>query len=854
MPTPDPSTPPVNLDDFEFGQTLRAHQGGDKAFGRFAMKRKLGQGGMGVVWLAEDTLLRNREVALKFAPPNIRDDDSAIEELKQETLSGQALAHPNIVRIYDFFIDEESAAICMEYVDGETLARLRTRQPGKIFEPRQVTRWVAQLLDGLSYAHRTGRLVHRDLKPPNLIINTQGDLKIMDFGIARSIQDAITRVTNVGSSTGTLAYMSPQQAAGQHAGPEDDVYSLGCTLYELFTGKPPFYTGDIGRQLRDSLPPTVTQRRMEFGITTAEPMPAVWEEVIMRCLSKQPEQRPASVDEVRSLLGLGSTSNTPELTPVLGAHSSADPMAASMPTAVTQSAAGGRSVTLRASMALEPLLIDTQNRSTQAATRSRDTQSASIDRAALATESQKTFGKIPAWVWIVISLTVVAIAAAVLLSGGGNNLDTAKDATKSSKSPDVVQQQEESGAKNTPPVNPPSNTASTSPQTGSASKSMATTTPDKSLGLLVPDAYKTFAEAMAAAKSGDTVKIKGGTYEEPLHMVDGVSVAAATPGEQVLISVSGAQGAALEAERIKTAVSITGITFSHAEGDQTDPSGALATAAVLSSRIEFIDCVFEAGLGSGLRVEGASQVTLTRCFVHKNSSEGVIVSRGARMTMNDTRVNANGADGIKLSGTGSTVELQKVEVTRNLRNGVMIEQGAKLTGHAVIASENTYNGIHAADEDSTTDLDGGECNRNGFSFLGKDSKSTLSNLGGAGLVAEAGARLAVTGMQISGNARDGINMSDCASGTRLTGCTLTSNARNAILALCTMHPTVEMTNNRCVGSERGIALDGTDFAPRLSGNHFENLLVGVFMTPGTRPEMNGSTFNNVRTEVQYAQP
>ena len=102
-----------------------------------------------MVWLAEDTLLKNREVALKFAPPNIRDDDSAIEELKQETLSGQALAHPNIVRIYDFFIDEESAAICMEYVDGETLARLRTRQPGKIFEPRQVTRWVAQLLDGV---------------------------------------------------------------------------------------------------------------------------------------------------------------------------------------------------------------------------------------------------------------------------------------------------------------------------------------------------------------------------------------------------------------------------------------------------------------------------------------------------------------------------------------------------------------------------------------------------------------------------------------------------------------------------------------------------------------------------------
>lgn len=383
---------------------------------------------------------------------------------------------------------------------------------------------------------------------------------------------------------------------------------------------------------------------------------------------------------------------------------------------------------------------------------------------------------------------------------------------------------------------------------------MAAATPDKSLGLLVPDAYKSFAEAMSAAKPGETVKIKGGTYDEPLRLVDGVSVAAAVPGERVLISVAGAQGAALDADRIKAAVTITGITFSHAEGDQTTPSSALATAAVLSSRIEFIDCVFEAGLGSGLQVEGASQVTLTRCVVQRNSAEGVVISRGARMTINDTRVNANGADGIRLSGTGSTAELQKVETTRNLRNGVMIEQGARLTGHAVTTSENTYNGLHTADENSTAELDGGECNRNGFSFLGKDSKGTLSNLGGAGLVAEAGARLVVTGMQISGNARDGINISECASDTRVTGCTLTSNARNAILALCSTRPVVTITNNRCVGSERGIALDGTDFVPQLTDNHFENLLVGIFLTPGARPEMSGSTFDNVRTEVQKAQP
>jgi len=297
MPPPDPSTPSVNLDEFEFGDTLRAHQGGDKAFGRFVMKRKLGQGGMGVVWLAEDTLLRNREVALKFAPPNIRDDDSAIEELKQETLSGQALAHPNIVRIYDFFIDEESAAICMEYVDGETLARLRTRQPGKIFEPRQVTRWVAQLLDGLSYAHRSARLVHRDLKPPNLIVNTQGDLKIMDFGIAM-VPDLEKGMTiDHDMFLGTPLYTSPEQATGDHIDGRADLYSLGLVAFELLTGAPPFDSLDAHEVLVKQVEEPIRPPRL-----LNPNVPADLNEFVLRATQKRPEDRFQSGREIQAFL------------------------------------------------------------------------------------------------------------------------------------------------------------------------------------------------------------------------------------------------------------------------------------------------------------------------------------------------------------------------------------------------------------------------------------------------------------------------------------------------------------------------------------------------------------------------
>src|SRR5438477_3522049 len=190
--------------------TLREYGSGQKLFGRYTLVKILGRGGMGVVWLARDEELE-REVALKFLPEVVVHDRSLLNELKRETRRSLELTHRNIVRIHDFVFDEISACISMEYVDGDTLANLRSEKEQKVFEPNEIAGWTGQLCDALDYAHNQARIVHRDLKPANLMVNKQGDLKVSDFGIARSLGDTVSRLTMEQGRSGTLVYMSPQQ-------------------------------------------------------------------------------------------------------------------------------------------------------------------------------------------------------------------------------------------------------------------------------------------------------------------------------------------------------------------------------------------------------------------------------------------------------------------------------------------------------------------------------------------------------------------------------------------------------------------------------------------------------------------
>ncbi len=293
------STPPnrPSSDDLDLGETIRGLNSEMVLFNRFKTRRILGRGGMGVVWLAEDQAC-GRDVALKFMPEIVSMDATAVNDLRKETRNGLLLSHPNVVQMQDLVEDGPSAAIVMEFVDGSTLAQMRLLQPNHVFEAATLQPYVNQLLDALEYAHKEVKLTHRDLKPANLMVNSNDQLKVADFGIASCVRDSVSRISLKANSAGTLVYASPQQLMGEVPKPSDDIYSVGATLYELLTGKPPFYAGNIMQQVETKVPPRLTERRTEFG-TEGEPVPKAWEDVIAACLEKEVRDRPADIAAIR---------------------------------------------------------------------------------------------------------------------------------------------------------------------------------------------------------------------------------------------------------------------------------------------------------------------------------------------------------------------------------------------------------------------------------------------------------------------------------------------------------------------------------------------------------------------------
>src|SRR6266487_3921892 len=290
--------------------TQRDFVGGQRLFGRYTLIKILGRGGMGIVWLAHDEELE-RDVALKFLPDLMIQDRALLDQLKRETKRCLELTHLHIVRIHDFVHDERSGCISMEYIDGETLSNLRAEKEQRILEPDDIATWISQLCAALDYAHTRANVIHCDLKPANLMVNQRGDLKITDFGIARSLSDSVSRLTVEQGRSGTLIYMSPQQLNGEHCTHLDDIYSLGASIYELLTSKPPFYSGDIDRQICERVAPSITERRKEFDIEPAS-VSRIWEEVVASCLAKDPSRRPQSAAEVAQRLQLtaGQTRTT----------------------------------------------------------------------------------------------------------------------------------------------------------------------------------------------------------------------------------------------------------------------------------------------------------------------------------------------------------------------------------------------------------------------------------------------------------------------------------------------------------------------------------------------------------------
>jgi serine/threonine protein kinase len=281
------------MDELDLGQTVRGFVSGQKVFARYVLQSLVGRGGMGVVWRAFDEHLE-RDVALKFLPEMIMHDRAVLDDLKRETKRNLDLTHHHIVRIYDFAQDSQSACISMEFVDGATLSALRVDRPEKVFYPQELSQPIAELCEALTYAHTRASIVHRDLKPANLMLNSKGLLKVTDFGIARSLSDSISMLTMNRGVSGTLLYMSPQQLDGERTSTLDDIYSVGATVYELLTSKPPFYSGGVERQIHEKVPPPMSVRRADLGIASAVPISDVWEQTVAACLAKDPLQRPQS--------------------------------------------------------------------------------------------------------------------------------------------------------------------------------------------------------------------------------------------------------------------------------------------------------------------------------------------------------------------------------------------------------------------------------------------------------------------------------------------------------------------------------------------------------------------------------
>ncbi len=203
----------------------------------YKINKKIGEGGMGSVYLAEDTMLE-RKVAIKVLNPLLTSDPQFTERFRQEAKVQASLIHPNIVALHSFFEDSGNYFMAMEYAKGVTLKQLM-QKIGAIPEQRAIKIFL-QILEGVGYAHQKG-IVHRDLKPSNIMIDENDAVKIMDFGIAKVLGDR--GMTKTGTKMGTIYYMSPEQIrAAKDIDQRTDIYSLGIVLYEMLTGRVPFNT------------------------------------------------------------------------------------------------------------------------------------------------------------------------------------------------------------------------------------------------------------------------------------------------------------------------------------------------------------------------------------------------------------------------------------------------------------------------------------------------------------------------------------------------------------------------------------------------------------------------------------
>ncbi|HXP72346.1 MAG TPA: serine/threonine-protein kinase, partial [Candidatus Dormibacteraeota bacterium] len=257
----------------------------------YRILEKLGQGGMGVVYKAVDTGL-DRMVAMKVLNPDLSKNPELVERFRSEARAQANLNHTNLATLYAFMVHQGTAIMVMEFVDGETFAQM-IRRRGPIPEVEAIPLFRQALL-GIGYAHRAG-ILHRDIKPSNLMLNKNGLVKVMDFGIAKVM--GARGMTRTGTQLGTLAYMSPEQIQNRNVDIRSDVYELGITLYEMLTGHLPFESDSEFQIMQDHVytpppPPSKYYPYINKGV----------ENVILKSIEKNSDARFQTVEQFGAAL------------------------------------------------------------------------------------------------------------------------------------------------------------------------------------------------------------------------------------------------------------------------------------------------------------------------------------------------------------------------------------------------------------------------------------------------------------------------------------------------------------------------------------------------------------------------
>ncbi|MEH6765046.1 MAG: serine/threonine-protein kinase [Aequorivita antarctica] len=259
---------------------------------QYEIIQKLGEGGMGTVYLAKDTMI-DRLVAIKQLHRNTGSEEESLgERFQAEALALAKLNHPNVTHLYSFIPKEDTYWMIMEYVEGKTLEDW-------LFVHKKITHQLAasitvQILDGLQHAHRKG-IIHRDIKPANVMINEDGEVKIMDFGIAR-MRNA-QRITSHGKSVGTLEYMAPEQIQGHEGDERTDIYAVGNILYEMLCGTTPFQSDTDYILMKDKL-----EKQPESILRENPTVPESLEKIIFKALQRNPNKRYQTARELKSAI------------------------------------------------------------------------------------------------------------------------------------------------------------------------------------------------------------------------------------------------------------------------------------------------------------------------------------------------------------------------------------------------------------------------------------------------------------------------------------------------------------------------------------------------------------------------